>query len=264
MDQIVSSQKLRFRSFRAISALTIRELATSSSKTSGGYLWTIIEPIASIALMSVIFSLILRSPPLGVNFQIFYATGFLTFNVYRDVSGRVQNTVSGSRSMLQYPSITYIDAAIAKMLAATITQTIVFVVVVIGICLWWETRTVFIPAHAIYAMFTAIILGLGIGLVNCLIMAYLPMWRHVWAVLNRPLVLISGVMYLHDRVPQPYQDWLWWNPLVHVIGEMRRAFYPQYVGEYVTMAYPLGVGLVLIALGLALLNRYYSDMLIRL
>ncbi len=90
------------------------------------------------------------------------------------------------------------------------------------------------------------------------------MWSHVWAVLNRPLVLISGVMYLHDRVPQPYQDWLWWNPLVHVIGEMRRAFYPQYIGEYVTMAYPLGVGLVLIALGLALLNRYYGDILIRL
>ena len=101
-------------------------------------------------------------------------------------------------------------------------------------------------------------------MVTSVILAFVPMWQHVWSVINRPLVLISGVIYLHDRVPQPYQDYLWWNPLVHVVGQMRRAFYPQYVGEYVTLIYPFAVGLVLIALGLALLNRFSRDIVMQL
>ncbi|MBW6416195.1 ABC transporter permease [Celeribacter sp. PS-C1] len=254
----------RFRTLRAISALTIRELATSSSRTTGGYAWTLAEPIAGIAVMSVIFSLILRSPPLGTNFQIFYATGFLVFNFYRDMAGRVTNAVRSSRALLQYPSITYVDAVIAKALASMVTQTIIMFVVLTGITMFWETRTELHAALAVVAVTGAVVLGIGVGLINALIIAYLPMWQHVWTVLNRPLVLISGVIYLHDRVPQPYQDYLWWNPVVHIVGQMRRAFYPQYTGDYVTMSYPIGLGLVLIAIGLALLNRFNRDILTRL
>ncbi len=249
---------------RAVAALTIRELATASSRTSGGYLWTLAEPIAGIAVMSVIFSLILRSPPLGTNFQIFYATGFLIFNFYRDMAGRISNAVRASRAMLHYPSMTYVDAVLARALASAVTQAIVMLVVLSGISLIWDTRTDLQAFRALGAVLAAITLGMGVGMVTSVILAFVPMWQHVWSVINRPLVLISGVIYLHDRVPQPYQDYLWWNPLVHVVGQMRRAFYPQYVGEYVTLIYPFAVGLVLIALGLALLNRFSRDIVMQL
>lgn len=211
--------------------------------------------------MSMIFMLILRAPPLGTNFQIFYATGFLVFNTYRDMSGRISNSIRGSRSLLRYPSVTYIDAVAAKFIISFVTQLIVMTIVLVGIQLVWETRTHFVAGPAILAVFSAAILGLGIGTLNCLITAYFPTWGHLWNVVNRPLVLMSGVIYLHDKVPQPYQDWLWWNPLVHVVGQMRRAFYPQYVGDYVTMAYPIGVGLVCLAVGLLFLNRYNRHIL---
>jgi capsular polysaccharide transport system permease protein len=62
-------------------------------------------------------------------------------------------------------------------------------------------------------------------------------------------------------VPQPWQDFLWYNPVVHVIGQMRRAFYPTYAGDYVAISYPFGVGLALLMVALIFLNRYNRDIL---
>ncbi len=76
----------------------------------------------------------------------------------------------------------------------------------------------------------------------------------------RPLFLVSCVFFVFDDIPQPYQDWIWWNPLVHVVGQMRRAFYHSYSGDYVSYVYVFGLSLFLFALGLALLIRYHLDL----
>lgn len=82
----------------------------------------------------------------------------------------------------------------------------------------------------------------------------------LWGIFMKPFFLLSCIFFMFDDVPQPYQDWLWWNPLIHVIGQMRRAFYPQYAGDYVSYTYVFGLGLGLFALGLALLVRYHRDL----
>lgn len=254
----------RFGSARAIMALVIRELATTNSKAMGGYFWTLLEPIASTAVMSILFSLIMRTPPIGTNFQIFYASGILVFATYRDVLSRVSSAIPASRSLLRYPAILYIDAVIARIIASVMTQIIVMFIIFVGITMIWETRTEFNPLYALSAVSSAVVLGIGFGLVNAFILSFVPIWQSIWVTINRPLILISGVIYLHDRVPQPYQDYLWWNPFVHVVGEMRRAFFPQYAGEYIYMPYPFAIGLSLTAIGLFLLNTYSRDVLMRL
>jgi capsular polysaccharide transport system permease protein len=82
-------------------------------------------------------------------------------------------------------------------------------------------------------------------------------------VITRPLLLGSGVIFLHDSVPDPYRTWLEWNPLVHVTGESRRAFYYSYVGEYVDPVYAYGVAAICAAVGLLMLQSYYRDLLER-
>ncbi|MGR3566511.1 MAG: ABC transporter permease, partial [Pseudooceanicola nanhaiensis] len=89
------------------------------------------------------------------------------------------------------------------------------------------------------------------------------LWQTVWALLNRPLMLISGVLFLHTMLPEPYSTWLEWNPLVHVTGEMRRGFYYSYHGEYVSPHYVFGIGLVTSVAGILFLKRYFQELLER-
>ncbi|MFD1810543.1 hypothetical protein ACFSHQ_27700 [Gemmobacter lanyuensis] len=57
--------------------------------------------------MSVAFGLFMRSPPLGTNFMLFYATGYLPFMVYGDIANAVARAIVYSRPLLMYPAVTW-------------------------------------------------------------------------------------------------------------------------------------------------------------
>ena len=77
-----------FASLRAISALVLREMATTNGRSANGFLWAIAEPVGGIILLTAIFSLGFRSPSVGTNFAIFYATGLVPFLFYLSISGK--------------------------------------------------------------------------------------------------------------------------------------------------------------------------------
>lgn len=74
-----------FASLRTISALVLREMATTYGRSPGGYIWAILEPVGGIALLSILFSLAFLHPALGSNFQLFYASGLVPLTVFTSI-----------------------------------------------------------------------------------------------------------------------------------------------------------------------------------
>ena len=97
-------------------------------------------------------------------------------------------------------------------------------------------------------------LSLGIGVVNCALRQVVASWPRIWAILSRPLLLLSCVFYLFQNIPMPYQGWLWWNPIVHLVGLMRGAFYPTYIADYASLLYVASVGGIALLIGLTILT----------
>ena len=94
---------------RTIGALFIREMSTTHGRNAFGYAWAVLEPVAGIALLSLVFSLAFRSPSLGTNFPLFYASGLLPFMAYMDVSQKVAQSIRFSRQLIFYPGVTFVD-----------------------------------------------------------------------------------------------------------------------------------------------------------
>ena len=249
-----------FASLRAIGALILREMQTSHGRGRGSYLWAIMEPVGGIVLLTLIFSVGFRAPPIGSNFAIFYATGMIPFMTYMDVSGKVSGAITYSKPLLAYPAVTFMDALIARIVFNAVTQVVVAIIVFTGILVTMETRTDPQIGGIAVGMLMALVLGTGVGVINCFLFQAFAWWQSVWGILMRPLFLLSGLFFIFDEVPQPYQDWLWWNPLIHVVGQTRRSFFAGYSGDYVSHAYLFGLGMGLTALGLGLLIRYHRDL----
>ncbi|MDM7458285.1 MAG: ABC transporter permease [Paracoccus sp. (in: a-proteobacteria)] len=250
----------RFASFRAIGALILREMATSHGRSSGGYLWAIAEPVGGIVLLTLIFSVGFRTPPIGTNFAIFYATGVIPFMAYLDMSGKVAGSVRYSKAILSYPAVTFTDALIARIIFNAITQSIVSTLIFTLIVVFLDTRTDPPVLQVALGLVMVFAIAIGVGVMNCFLFEAFIWWQSVWGILMRPLFLLSCIFFVYDTIPLPYRDWLWYNPLVHVVGHMRSAFYPSYTADYVSYVYVFGVSLFLIALGLALLVRYHRDL----
>lgn len=251
----------RFATFRAIGALMLREITTTYGRSPGGYVWAILEPAAGITLLTLVFSIGFRSPPLGTSFALFYAAGILPLMMYTDISTKLAQTIQFSRALLTYPRVTFLDALIARLILNVLTQLMVHFIVLAFILLALKPTTTLDFSLIGQAYVLTILLGTGIGTLNSFLTLAYPVWHAAWAILNRPLFLISCVFFIFEAVPQPYSDFLWFNPLVHIAGLMRDGYYPFYQPTYVSVTYPLFVSAVTCMTGLFLLNRYHRDIL---
>lgn len=253
---------MKYRPFsgtRVVVALMLREMATTYGRSPGGYAWTIIEPIAGTALMTVIFMAFTRNPPLGSNFMLFYASGFMPFTTYTALSTRVGSAIRYSRPLLSYPSVTFIDTILSRFILCLLTNLLITTLMMVGLHIAFSIDASPDFARLANAVAMLSVLGMGVGLVNAYLSGIFPVWDQFWSILNRPLFLISGLFFLLDSMPEQIRSLLLWNPLAHIISEFRAGIYPIYEGGYVDSLYVYSIGLSLTFLGLLMLykeNRY--------
>lgn len=254
-------RRRRLRGARTVFALMLREMATTYGRSAGGYLWAIIEPVAALTLLTLVFSLVLRSPPLGSNFPLFYASGYLVFSAYLSVGNKVATSVQFSRQLLEFPAVTVLDAILARFILNMLTQIMVIYIVFAGIITIYDLKLILDLKAILISLGMTAAFVLGIGTFNCYLFLAFPSYQQVWAIANRPMFILSCIFFLFDSIPQPYRDMLWYNPLIHMVGMMRAGIYATYQAEYVSVVYVMGLSLLLFAAGLLMLRHHVRNAL---
>jgi len=247
-----------FQRLRVITALMLRGMDTKFGRSAGGYFWAIAEPLGGIVLLSIAFSLALRSPPIGTSFLLFYATGTIPFRGFNAMAGAVSSAIGVNRGLLAYPVVEPLDAVFARFALNFMTDFMVAAALFTGI-IWFNSLIVSLDLVIIAEAFVlGALLGLGIGTLNCVLFGLFPTWKNIWSVLTRPLFIMSGVLFLFEDVPAHFRDILWYNPVAHVISLMRSGFYGTYDAVHVSKLYVLGIAALTFVIGGYLLRRYAS------
>lgn len=253
--------KTRFQTARVVFALVMREMSTTHGRSPGGYLWAILEPVAGITLLTLAFGFFLRSPPMGTSFALFYATGLLPFIVFNDLVGKISQTIRFSRPLLIYPKVTFLDAIVARFILAIITQILVYYFVIIGIFVLFDLQPTLNYSKIALSVCLSSFLGFAFGSINSLLFSFLPVWERIWAVINRPALLVSCIFYTFEGLPSALQSAIWYNPIAHIVGIMREGFYPEYTATYVSVPYVLLWCIIPSTLGVYFLRVYHKIIL---
>ena len=259
--QAAISGTRKFATVRTIFAMMIREMITTFGRSPGGYIWAIVEPVAAIGLLSIVFSLAFRAPSLGTTFVLFYASAYLPFMLFMDVTSKVASSIRFSKPLMTYPVITFVDVILARFVLNVLTHIVVMVVVLSGVFVFFALPLNMDLAKIGNAVGMAAILAMGLGTVNCYLSTAFPVYERLWQVATRPLIIVSGLFFVFESVPAAFRDYLWWNPLFHITGEMRSGLYATYDATYVSPVFVYLTGLSLFALGLLVLGRSYRDLL---
>ncbi|MBT0957767.1 ABC transporter permease [Alphaproteobacteria bacterium KMM 3653] len=242
-------------------ALVLREMASRYGRSPGGYAWAILEPLGMIVLLAFAFSLLVRTPSLGTSFLLFYATGFLPYQFFQKHAQMTSSALSYSRSLLTYPVVTWVDAVLARYVLNGLTGLLVAYILVAGIIATNDVNVNVDLVPVAMAMGMASLMGVGIGMINCVLFNFFPIWRTIWGILTRPLFLASGVLMIMEDLPSQVQDYLWYNPLMHISGLLRTGFYPMYSPQYVSKTFVMAVSLTLVAFGIMLMRRYNREVI---
>jgi capsular polysaccharide transport system permease protein len=253
--------KRRFQNLRTITALILREMSSTYGRSPGGYVWAVLEPLAMILVMSVAFSFLFRSPSLGTNFFLFYATGLMPFRMYQECQQVTAAALRYSRALLVYPVVSFADALFARLILAVMTQLMVSCLVLSGAVIFLDVQLVLDFGPILGAFLLAAVLGFGVGTLNCLLFDLYPIWKSTFTAITRPLMILSAVIYIYEDLPRVAQNILWFNPLVHVTGLSRSGYYTYYEPDYVAPIYVLLIALPAMFMGILFLRKYYRKIL---
>jgi capsular polysaccharide transport system permease protein len=243
---------------RVTAALIIRETASRYGSKPGGYVWAIIDPLAHVYMMTIIFGAIARVPALGTDFALFFATGYLPFLAYQGMSSFIAGAVKANKNLFSYPVVAPIDAVVARYILQLLTSALV-TIMIFAFCTPEANHLNSIDPGTVVAAFeSGTLLGLGVGLFNIPMFDNYPLYEQIFSLINRPMFLLSGVFFLPDSLPHPFQDVLLWNPIVHIIMWFRSGIYPEYEPPGLDIGYVAMVTAAICVSGFALFTTTRS------
>ena len=244
-------QLTRFQThLRVLHALLIREMITRYGRSGLGYVWALVEPVAVIGLLTLVFSQIAHAPPYGDSFALFYATGYLAFHWFIDVASVTARSVHVNRPLLAFPSVTALDTLLARFVLQMLTGLAVGIVIIGAVLAITGERITPVIGPLLLAFAMSMALAFALGVFNCWAFTLSRGWEVVWGILSRPLLLVSCVFYSFEALPQLARDVLWYNPVVHLVGTLRAGIYPTYDPAHVDPAFVLTISLGLMLAGL--------------
>jgi capsular polysaccharide transport system permease protein len=196
-----------------------------------------------------------RRPALGTSTAVFIMSGIVPYFLYSKIASYVAGSIGGNRALLTLPPVKLHDVIVARTVLESATY--IFVGCIVFFAMFMDGITEAVPYDLLPVMEAAgiaITLGVGVGMINLVIMSYFHNWMTFFGFISTPLWFFSGLWYIPEEIPEPYRGYILYNPLLHVIMLARSGFYRELKLTLLDMPYLLGFAGITLAVGLAMVR----------
>lgn len=240
------------RQRRVLHALMLRNIRTKFFGSGFGMMVAIAWPLSHIMILVVLYSALGRAPPYGDSTVLFIATGVVPFQTFGYMARFMMLSVIKSRPLLAFPEVKVLDILLASAVLELLAAACVLIVLVM---IAWLTGINAMPrdfVQATYAFGAAVLLGLGFGVLNGVIILAVPAWFTGYTLFTILLWVTAGIVFVPDSLPSTLRDILAYHPVLQVIEWTRSAYYEGYGNLILNRFYTIAFGVVTIFLGLVL------------
>lgn len=235
-----------------IFALILREVRGKFGANRLAAFWFIMEPLAHICLLLVMFVAIRQRMVPGVEFALFLVNGVIPFILFKNITLKGMEAVNANRGLLSYRQIKPFDMVFSRFVVEFALMACVYTLTLF--VLWWffgYSVAIAKPIQWLFMLLIGVVLSFGLALIYCVLISQVPEVTTLIKIIYFPLYFISGVIFPIWMVPTKYMDFLLWNPYLHIIELMRgysMAHYP--VSVQVNWEFPAVFALVALVAGL--------------
>ena len=245
-------------------ALFLREAVTRVSRERAGWFWLLVEPLAHVAFLLVLFMTVRVRVVGGIDTAVWLIIGITSFFMFRRTAQQAMNAVGANQSLYTYRQVKPVDPVLVRAALEGFLTVLMMVILFTGVGLYGIEITPADPLAVLGVLGGMWLFGAGFGLVASVATELLPEVGRVLGMMLFPLYFLSGVIFPIAQVPLPYRGWLMLNPLANGLEAVRQGFAPHYqAAPETSIAYLYGCALVAIFLGLALHYRYSTQLVAR-
>lgn len=232
--------------------LVKRDIKVRYRRSALGMLWSVLNPLLTMLVMSFVFSNIFRNNL--QNFPVYLITGQLVFNFFSEASNQCMTSVLDNRMLIQKVYIpkyilpmSRVSASLVNMLFSLIA--LVIVLIFTGTPVTWTA--LMMPLLFLYLFgFT-----LGVGLLLSCLAVFFRDIVHLYGVVLTAWLYFTPIFYPLDILPQIGQTLIRFNPLFHYVRFFRQCVWSQQWPVLSMHVYCIGFALITLSAGLLVFFR---------
>ncbi|OXR33492.1 phosphate ABC transporter permease [Pseudomonas umsongensis] len=234
-----------------IFALVLREARSRFGQRRMGAIWTLIEPICHLLILSVLFGLLRGRSVTGIDFPVFVLVGMAPFLTFRNTALRLMNSPKENRSLFAYKQIKPLDTFIARVIVEFSISACVYAILVFGFAWYGFDMSIKSPIEWMLTILLGVFFSFGLGMLLSLIAHALPSSTLFLRMMFFPLYFISGVFVPAAYLPHTMLPLLLLNPFLHLLELIRSEIFPHYVPvDGVSVQYVIACTLILLFVSL--------------
>ncbi|MBV9660401.1 MAG: ABC transporter permease [Acidimicrobiales bacterium] len=240
--------------------LTLRELRSKYKRSFLGWAWSLVNPLANMAVYTVVFAYFLKAkPPPGINGLDVYALSLmcalLPWNFFSaSVMGSI-GTLVGNGPLIKktyFPRQLLPAATVGAALVTHLIEMGLLIVVLVGFG-DWQAAT-FLP-FVLVLMAVNVMFSLGLGLLLSALNVYFRDIEHFMGIVLLVWLYMTPIIYPITSVPARFRTPLKANPMTEMSTAFRSVLYYGRLPSWSAFVYFLGWAVALLALGWWVFNK---------
>lgn len=227
-----ASEKRRQYLF-VIQELTGREIKRKYARSYLGILWSVLNPLLTMLVMTMIFSYMFRRNI--VNYPIYYLTGTTFWTLFSSATEQSMSALVDNRMLLmkvKLPKQTFVLSRIYTSLVNFLYTCIAFALILAihaiqgKITLTWNL--LLFPVDALFLLLFA----MGIGYILAIVYVFFADIKYLYSVLLTLWMYLSAIFYPVDGLPEFLKYTIGYNPVYVAIVFARRIVMEGVIPEW--------------------------------
>ncbi len=240
-------------------ALFLREAVARLAAGRSAWVWLLLEPVFQIVFLLVIMTQMRVNTIGGIDTVVWLVIGLIFANLFKRTSSQAQHAINANQALYTYRQVKPVDTVLVRAALEGFLMTVIGLILVAGASLLGYD---FAPTEAwvlLGAFLNIWFLALGLGLIASIGVLLIPELEKIISFVNIPIYMLSGVAIPISAVPEPYQQWLMYNPIVHSIESARKAMSGYYhTNPNLDLFYTTEAALFTVFIGLSLHSRFVA------
>lgn len=234
-----------------------RDLKNKYKRSSLGYLWTIIHPLAMMVILAIVFSRLANMPM--KTYAPFLFCALLPWNFFEStISMSLHSIRNNAKLFSQVPIPKYIF--IISILCSNLFNLIISLIPMLLIILVLDAKLSCYALLFPLLLLPLIIFTLAFAMITALSNVFFDDTAHLSEVILRVLYFLSPILYSRELLPAKVSELIYINPLFGMIENFRFAFIGPSLPNF--HIYLLTLAIAISLLYLALLGFKKADRLI--
>jgi ABC-type polysaccharide/polyol phosphate export permease len=234
MASVVAPVKRLIGSHELLWNLTLRELRTKYRKSVLGWTWSMLNPLATVAIYSFVFGYLFQAEaPVGTNsgikvFALYLLCGVLPWNFFMLVTNTGMQSMLANAALVKKVSFPREVLVFANSLHGVVQFSIEMGLLSIALLVGGSIFLPWLPIVLLQmALLTLFASGIALGLSAANV--YFRDLGYLWQIFTQVWFFATPIVYteaiLEGRVPGGVQTVLQWNPMAIFIRGFRRSMY---------------------------------------